>query len=448
MVGKAGAGLSLQGLRQIKSALTNQIFRQEMLHIYEQKSVSRDELVRQTRKSLRELTRQMRSSICDQPDTERLMQELSSQLESVHGKKSYGYLPKQAKKIVDEIVDQMGRLPVVSECYDQWWQLQCQVDDHYSEKERKRPKLSEQKEFRAIKNAVIREAEHIRMGTVSFEDKELEREDEWFDDRRLSYDCWDCWDAINSEDTPLDDRDYTANSLNELAEDGDAYAQYFMGKLYRDGGLLVPDSVNARYWFAQAAMQDLPVAQYALGKLYLSDDSEVHDVEEGIRWLKAATQNGSDYAAYRLGKEYLRGKFVEQDEEQAVAYFTQAAEMGNQFGQYMLGKLYLMGRSVPHDMDAAIHWLKRAADQGDAYAQFFLERLDDFKPPSVILSVTRLLHHMGNIFQYRSLPKSGSTGMQIDRKRLAQLREKKIALGHKPDDYEDQGWGGMTMGGW
>lgn len=304
MVGKAGAGLSLQGLRQIKSELTNQIFRQEMLHIYEQKSVSRDELVRQTRKSLRELTRQMRSSICDQPDTERLMQELSSQLESVHGKKSYGYLPKQAKKIVDEIVDQMGRLPVVSECYDQWWQLQCQVDDHYSEKERKRPKLSEQKEFRAIKNAVIREAEHIRMGTVSFEDKELEREDEWFDDRRLSYDCWDCWDAINSEDTPLDDRDYTANSLNELAEDG------------------------------------------------------------------------------------------------------------------------------------------------DAYAQFFLERLDDFKPPSVILSVTRLLHHMGNIFQDHSLPKSGSTGMQIDRKRLAQLREKKIALGHKPDDYEDQGWGGMTMGGW
>lgn len=62
--------------------------------------------------------------------------------------------------------------------------------------------------------------------------------------------------------------------------------------------------------------------------------------------------------------------------------------------------------------------------------------------------MTRLLHHMGNIFQDHSLPKSGSTGMQIDRKRLAQLREKKIALGHKPDDYEDQGWGGMTMGGW
>ena len=114
----------------------------------------------------------------------------------------------------------------------------------------------------------------------------------------------------------------------------------------------------------------------------------------------------------------------------------------------MLGKLYLTGQGVTHDQTQAIDWFSRSAAQGNQYAQFFLERLDDFKPPSVILSVTRLLHHMGNIFQDHSLPKSGSTGMQIDRKRLAQLREKKIALGHKPDDYEDQGWGGMTMGGW
>ena len=447
MVGKAGAGLSLQGLRQIKSELTNQIFRQEMLHIYEQKSVSRDELVRQTRKSLRELTRQMRSSICDQPDTERLMQELSSQLESVHGKKSYGYLPKQAKKIVDEIVDQMGRLPVVSECYDQWWQLQSQVEDFYSEKARKRPKLSEQKEFRAIKNAVIREAEHIRMGTVTFEDKELEREDEWFDDRRLSNDCWECREIINNDDLPLEDRDCAVSGLNELAERGDPYAQYFMGKLYRNGGLLIPDSVEARYWFAQAAAQNLTVAQYALGKLYLSDDREVHDAGEGIRWLESAARNGSDYAAYRLGKEYLRGRFVEQDTEKAVACFTQAAEMGNQYGQYMLGKLYLTGREVPYDEEQAVYWLSQSAYQGNAYAQFFLDRRDDFKPPPVMLSVTRLLHHMGNIFQDHSLPKSGPTGMQIDRKRLQLLREKKMALGHKWNDHEDQGWGGMTMGG-
>lgn len=440
------AYLSKDGIRQIKSRLTNNIFSQEMLHLYEQKTVARDDLVREARQAMVELVREMRDSICDQPDTERLIQELSVQLESVHGKKSYGYLPTQAKKIVDEIVDQMERLPVVSECYDQWWLLQCQVDDFYSEQGRERPKLSEQKEFRAIKNAVIREAEQIRMGAVSFEDRELEREDEWFDDSQLSYDCWDCWDAISNEDLPLEDRDYAANSLKELAEGGDAYAQYFMGKLYRDGGLLIPDSVEARYWFAQAAVQNLTVAQYALGKLCLSDDREVHDAGKGIRWLESAARNGSDYVAYWLGKEYLRGEFVEKDTEKAVACFTQAAEMGNQYGQYMLGKLYLMGRELPHDEEQAIYWLSQSAYQGNAYAQFFLDRRDDFKPPSVMLSVTRLLHHMGNIFQNHSLPKSGPTGMQIDRKRLERLREKKMALGHKWNDHEDQGWGGMTMG--
>lgn len=70
----------------------------------------------------------------------------------------------------------------------------------------------------------------------------------------------------------------------------------------------------------------------------------------------------------------------------------------HRYAQYFMDKLYFMGRNVPHDMDAAIHWLNRAADQSSAYVQFFLERLDDFKPPSVMLSVTRLLHHMGNIF--------------------------------------------------
>ena len=55
-----------------------------------------------------------------------------------------------------------------------------------------------------------------------------------------------------------------------------------------------------------------------------------------------------------------------------------------------------------------------------------------------MLSVTRLLHHMGNIFQDRAPEPPVPGGIQIDRKRLAQLREKKIAMGHKADDHEDE----------
>ena len=71
---KAGqAYLSKEGIRQIKSKLTNDIFRNEMLHLYEQKSESRDELVRQARQAMLELVHAMQNGVCDHPDAEQLM---------------------------------------------------------------------------------------------------------------------------------------------------------------------------------------------------------------------------------------------------------------------------------------------------------------------------------------------------------------------------------------
>lgn len=77
-----------------------------------------------------------------------------------------------------------------------------------------------------------------------------------------------------------------------------------------------------------------------------------------------------------------------------------------------------------------------------------MEQQEQNTPLRVLFSATRLLHHMGNIFQDRapSIPASG--GMQMDRKGLKQLKGKKIALGHKPDDHkETQSQRGMTMSG-
>lgn len=82
------AYLSREGIQKIKSVLTNDIFKQEMLHLYEQKTVARDELVRQARDTMKRLAWEMQNSICDHPEVERLMQDLSQQLQSVSGKKS------------------------------------------------------------------------------------------------------------------------------------------------------------------------------------------------------------------------------------------------------------------------------------------------------------------------------------------------------------------------
>lgn len=114
------------------------------------------------------------------------------------------------------------------------------------------------------------------------------------------------------------------------------------------------------------------------------------------------------------------------------------------FDQDMLGKLYLTGTEAPYDEERAIHWLTRSAEQGNQYAQYLLNHLEENRPPSAMLAVTRLLHHMSRIFRDNSVPKSRPGGIQIDRKRLKKLQEKRMALGHKPDDHEEQ-WPDMTM---
>ena len=441
------AYLTKEGIRQIKSRLMNQIFKQEMLHTYEQKSQSRDELVRETRRAIRRLTREMAQSICSAPEIGQKMEQLATQLETVKGKRSYGYLPKSVKKTVDEVVDKLEELPVVRECYDQWCVLQSEVDSYYHDKPREKKKLSQEKEFRQIKNAVIQEAERIRLGEITFEDADLSDHDEPEQVRGESYDCWELRQIIRDDSLPLEDRDGAAEELERLAERGDAHAQYLMGQLYQGGPLLIPNSQKAKHWLTQAAEHGLPEAQYALGKLFLSDDMEVRDPDEGIRWLKQAAQSGNHYAAYRLGKEYLTGEVVTKDIVKAVEWFSQSAEADDQYAQYMLGKLYLTGQGVTHDQTQAMVWFSRSAAQGNQYAQFFLERQNDLRPPSVMLAATRLLYHMSRIFENHALPHS-SAGLHVDRKLRRKIQEKKIAMGHKPDDHEEeQSQGGMVMGG-
>ena len=209
----------------------------------------------------------------------------------------------------------------------------------------------------------------------------------------------------------LEERGDAVDEMNQLVKNGDKHAQYLMGKLWRDGPLLTPGWVNARYWFQKSAEQGHTYAQYALGKLLLSDDPEAHDVEDGIRWLR------------------------------------RAAESGNQYAQYMLGKLYLMGQGVEYDKKLGMYWLSQSAAQGNVYAKALLQRQDSGRPPHVFLAVTRLFHHMSRIFQERFLPQSG-TGPQVDSKLRQRIKENKIAMGHRPDNHEEgQNQGGMVMGG-
>ena len=248
------AYLTREGIRKIKSNLTNQIFKQEMLHTYEQKSQSRDELVREARRAIptttpgdgpEHLHRALRSSRRwnSWPDSWRQSRARSPTATS----------PSRSKKTVDEVVDRLEELPVVKQCYDQWCVLQSEVESYYHDKPREKKKLSQEKEFRQIKNAVIQEAERIRLGKSPSRMRTLTGHDEPEQVRRESYACWELRQIIRDESLPLVDRDEAAEELEQLAERGDTHAQYLMGLLYRDGPLLIPDGQKAKHWFTQAA---------------------------------------------------------------------------------------------------------------------------------------------------------------------------------------------------
>ncbi len=436
--GDAPGYLSPAGIQKIKSMLTNDIFRQEMLHVYEQKSQSRDELVAEVRRAMLELADEMKRGVCEHPKAEQMLLSLSRELKNAKGKKQYGYLSKSVKKQVDEIVDQMARLPSVQKCYEKWLELQQEVNEFYSDKPIERAPLSQQKEFRVIHNAVIQAA--LRLGHLTFEDRDMAQYDEPDDILQSSETCKRIWSVICDDSLPLDLRDEGVARLRTQAEGSDPYAQLLLGKLYHDGPLVTPDWVEARYWFEQAA-QTLPDAQYALGKLLLADDVEVLDREQGIRWLTRAAESGHEFAAYRLAKEFLK----DGNTAEALPWLTMSAEADNPYAKYLLGKLYWEDEDIPQDMGQAVYWLTQAAEQGHAYAQILLGRQSSPSLPSAILAVNSLLHSIGQIFRDNAQVVDSTRGHRTDRKLRRKIQEKKIAMGHKPDDHEEQGWGGMTM---
>lgn len=181
------------------------------------------------------------------------------------------------------------------------------------------------------------------------------------------------------------------------------------------------------------------LAQYALGKIYLEGKHIPKDIYKAIVYLTQSTEQENGWAAYKLGKLYLLGKDVSKDTGKAVTYLTKSAEQGNQFAQYILGKLYLLGKDVPKNRELAIKWLTLSAEQGNEYAQFFLDNMDKFREPSVALGISRLMYHVGRMFE-NNVPQTSRSAIEfkVDSKLMRKMREKKVGQGYKQDEH-DQG---------
>ena len=337
--------LTKQGIADIKSGLAKEIFRNELTELYRQQTQRRDTLNQDAETVMQELLRRMEDGTADNPRMEELMTHLADRLRFTSGKKQYGYLKAPLKAVVDEIVDELAKDPRVTNAYDLWYQMREEVLRTYRNDLPERLPLSQQKEFKRIKNMVIQEATRLGELNQVFQPEE------------------------NVQEQHEKDEEQSPNKLERLR---------------------------------QAAERGNPSAQYHLGKLLLQGNETPKDAKDAVRWL------------------------------------TESAEQGNQYAQYALGKIYLLGKDSSKDFGTARMWFQRSADQGNQYAQYFVEHMDDHRTAPSAQSVIRLLYHMANIFREQT-PPSAPGGMRsgVDRKLRRKIWEKKIAMGHKPDDHEE-----------
>ena len=147
---------------KLRSAMTNSIFQAELENLYIRKDAAYKDVTEAARTAMHGLVDRL-ESIKNPPESiQQKMLELALELRTVGGKKQYGYLKKPLKEMVDSIVDELEKLPEVAAYYSVWNGLRDTLEGYYKNRPRQRNPLSQQKEFRAIKNAIIQEAERLR----------------------------------------------------------------------------------------------------------------------------------------------------------------------------------------------------------------------------------------------------------------------------------------------
>ncbi len=147
---------------KLRSAMTNSIFQAELENLYIRKDAAYKDVSEAAREVMRELVDRMESVSAQPASIQQKLLELALELRTVSGKKQYGYLKKSLKDKVDEIVDELEKLPEVAAYYAVWNGLRDTLEGYYKNRPRQHNPLSQQKEFRAIKNAIIQEAERLR----------------------------------------------------------------------------------------------------------------------------------------------------------------------------------------------------------------------------------------------------------------------------------------------
>ena len=480
--------LTKQGIRNIKAAFARQIFKHDLMQIYIEQTNQRNALVQQSRDVLSDIISRLNSGSYDNPIVTDLLVKLSEQMKNYKGKKVYGYLPQAGRNIVNAVIDELAKEKDISALYDLWYEQRDKITGTYQDTPEQRISLSQNKEFKAIKNAVIQESLNILYGRITSEEAVSEPEEfapdeqepeetktessapkKWWSDPGHPLYQYRKAKALLDKNNPLYDPQEAVQWLLLSAAQGYEYAKYRLGKLYLLGNEIEQDFPQAESWLEKASDQGNSCAKYSLAKMHLAGLAQISDEHKAVRLLRESANDGNGWAQYLLGKFCFRGEHTEKDVFEAERLLNASAEQKNSQAQYLLAKLYLCEDGIPKDVGKALYWLWESVKQKNQYAQYQLGKMLLFgkdaeqdiqngiallsasaeqgnvyaarllqsyysgrlRNPSVGMASVRLLSHLARMFEDRLRRNEDGQRAVIEKKLRQKIEEKKQAHGLK-----------------
>lgn len=400
--------LTKDGINKIRSVFANDIFHDELQSIFQEQTLSRDELKALSENQMSEITKQIQNSSFTNKNLEKMIMTLHTQLRSVSGKKVYGYLPKEIKETVDKIFSEMAKTSQIKAMYEKWCELERAKYKTYTQKEKDIPPLEQNKVFQPVRNMIIRTVMQMKFPTVDMEielpepteiDLEIPLQ---IDEKVINetvdnsveispqsklYIKWsdsykEAHKLIFSKESKLDDYKKAEGLL--LSELNNALAFYDLGKLYSMEKSCLKDDDEKSFGFYEKALQGFiqiepkakkikPYLQYQIGMMYFKGLGTSIDNQKAAEYFEKSAELGNQYAKRLLAFEYISGKKFEQDIEQGISLLTECADSGDVFSCYKLGNLYLKCEIVIQDLNKAEKYLLSAED--NEFTQYALGKI-------------------------------------------------------------------------
>lgn len=391
--------LTKQGVKNLRSSLANDIFAQDLLCLFEKQTEHRDALRKESRIRIEKIITEMNLGNYDNPKVEELLLKLADRLSKTSGKKVYGYLKADVKAIVDSIVDEIEKDQKISELYNLWYEQTEEIKRTYTEAVPSRVPLSQNKEFKSIRNAVIQEAMQIMSGKYDTDINELPltmvqventseesnaSENVYIENEYRSYngrnkkETW--WTDeykkarfyyYGTKDIPSDFQK-AFELMEREAEKGNGFAMHDLAKMYLQGHGCEKDEELSQEWFTktyeafikqEARTKFNDYLQYRIGKLYSFGYGVEQNYQKAAEWYQKAVNAFNPFASYALGSLYRRGQGVEQDDHKAFSLYKRAANnqrFPNAYAAYELGRMCEKGIGTEQDLQASGEWYKQA----------------------------------------------------------------------------------------